>query len=522
MNFYVTPEDEAGAVRRSAARAGCTVRSLRIGDTHAGRRAIGRVDCPDGWAAARMLLAASLEDAQTPGARDLALALRSSAPDDEAFARAVHAFVKDRVAFVREAGEVFQNGSYTLATAAGDCDDHARLVYAIAAAGGLPAVMGFLHHGGARSSPTHAAAQLCPDRQCAWAETTVDAAFGEHPLAAAERLGLVHARQDLAREVRIMSDKDLAPVPARYRDANPPDKVRADVEALDRLGFIGQGIDDATDPAFRRAVAAFQRSHGGLVVDGLIGPRTRAAIANKLPASDEFAMGYIAGASPSSSPKQSAHLSSGFFRAVERMAAAFRARGADVTAEDFLSAWLIESGIGRVMQGHGGGRYYGINMMSGANLANVGFRGTGDEYKALSAEEQVPYVARYYELNVRAFLGGDWSKLASATAIYLMNFLPKYTKEAGDPAFVLTKPGDGTTWYRDNAYLDVDKDGVIRVGDLTAALERERARQPAYWAEIAARARAEGGAESSPGIAGSVVAGLLLLVGVGGALWLHR
>lgn len=197
-------------MRRAATRAGCVVRSLTTGVTSAGERAIGRVDCPDGWAAARMLLASAQEDARTSGARELALALRRIAPSDEAFARAVQAYVKSRVRFEREIGEVFQNAEYTLATGVGDCDDHARVVYALAMAGGLPAVMAYLYHAPpADTQPTHAAAQLCPDRECRWAETTIDARFGEHPLEAAERLRLVNARQDLAREVRTMNERDL-------------------------------------------------------------------------------------------------------------------------------------------------------------------------------------------------------------------------------------------------------------------------------------------------------------------------
>ncbi len=303
MIFYATPQEEANALRRSAARAGCRVDAVAIGKTSAGARALGRVSCPDGWAAARMLVALGAEDSRTPGARDLALRLRRSAPSDAEFARALHAFVKDRVRFVREAGEVFQGSAYTLAMGAGDCDDHARVMYAIARAGGLPAVMAFLHRG---QGPTHAVAQMCPGASCEWAETTVDADYGEHPLAAADRLGLLKSRGDLAQKVRIMSEKDLPAVPGGYVKANPAERVTSDVRALQRLGFLGpwECADTiaADHPDFRGAVASFQRRAGGaaagLVVDGMIGPRTRAAIARALPASDEWAMGYIAAAAP--------------------------------------------------------------------------------------------------------------------------------------------------------------------------------------------------------------------------------
>ena len=110
MNDYTwrsTPDEEWRTLQIAAVRAGCVVRSLGIRQTAFGPRVVGEVDCPDGWGAARMLLAAAIEDARSPGARDLALRLRREAPTDAEYARAVHRFIKDRVRFVREHGEVF-------------------------------------------------------------------------------------------------------------------------------------------------------------------------------------------------------------------------------------------------------------------------------------------------------------------------------------------------------------------------------------------------------------------------------
>lgn len=59
-----------------------------------------------------------------------------------------------------------------------------------------------LHCDPPEDEPTHAVAQLCVDGRCQWAETTVDAFFGEHPLAAASRLGLLDEREDLAKGVQ--------------------------------------------------------------------------------------------------------------------------------------------------------------------------------------------------------------------------------------------------------------------------------------------------------------------------------
>lgn len=300
MNVPSSPQNEIRAVRRGALRAGCVVRELAVQRTSLGPRAVGRVECPDGWAAARMLVEESAEDARTPEAHAIASELRTQAPDDESFARAVQTFVKSRVRFEREKGEIFQGIAHTLSVGFGDCDDHARLAYAIAVAGGLPTVMAFLHHGGAGAQPSHAVAQLCPNGRAYWAETTIDADFGEHPLTAAARLGLVNARDDLAREVVVMSEQDLPPAPPGYAAANPPAKVEQDTRALTMLGFdVGQ--TKATDPDFRAAVAAFQRSASGLTIDGLIGPNTRARLARELGSrfpGDAFAMGYLGAAAP--------------------------------------------------------------------------------------------------------------------------------------------------------------------------------------------------------------------------------
>lgn len=518
MIFHVSAEEEQRAIRRSAARAGCRVAALSARDVAGARRSVGQVECPDGWGAARMLLALAEEDARTPGARELALELRQRAPSDEEFAAEVHRFVKERVRFVREPGEVFQGGGYTLAAGAGDCDDHARLVYAIARAGGLRAGLAFLHSG---QGPTHAVAVLCPGGACTWAETTVDAELGEEPIAAAQRLGLTTARTDIARGVRIMTEKDLPSVPAGYVDANPPAKVERDARALERLGFLcsSEGIGDATDPAFRRAVAAFQKSRGGrLVVDGQIGPKTRAELARALPR-DEFGIGYLAELAPT--PTLSKHLSSQFFRDVVAMAERFRARGADIKAESLLSVWLAESGIRPNAQNGSGAPYYGLNQMGVRELAAVGFVGTPAEYLALSAEAQLPYVERYYARNVAAFASGDWSVLSGAGALYLLNFLPAFITHADDPAFTLaTRDDDPHGWYRYNAILDVDDNDRLEVADLTRAIGRAQVNGGDYWLEVRRRLYAEGGTPAEPATSGGAGVAVALLVAVGAvAAW---
>jgi Transglutaminase-like superfamily len=487
--FYISPQEEARAVQRAAARAGCVVKSLEIRPTNHGPRAVGYVECPNGWAAARMLIAEAYEDAATPGARDLALALRAGNISDEAFARAVHAYVKENVAFVREEGEVFQGPAYTLATGAGDCDDHARLVMAIARAGGLQTLGAFLYSEG--GDPEHAVAMLCPGGVCSWAETTVDAAYGEHPLAAAERTGVLKDRTDLATKVRTMSEKDLAPIPADYVEQNPPTVTENDAKDLAALGFLVDPTavgGDPTDPTFRAALLAFQLAHPPLTPDGLAGVATRSVL------------GALAGGAPVTG--LTSNLSDTFLANLVAWVETLRAKGARVSGLDFLAVWQNESGIRSDIANSLG--FAGLNQMGPTERAAAGFTGAITDYTALSPEAQLPYVQNYYASDVASFGKGDWSVLTDAGALYLINFMPAYIGHAGDPSFVLARrtPGDdgSAAWlaahhgdiYANNRGLDVGGKGWIEVGDMGKVVRRTINAIPAKWAELAGRMGAAG------------------------------
>ncbi len=175
------------------------------------------------------------------------------------------------------------------------------------------------------------------------------------------------------------------------------------------------------------------------------------------------------------------------------MAQRFRDRGANVSALDFYNTWLYESGIGRTKHGHGGLDYHGLNMMNGPNLPGLGWTAGGYAFGEADPTRQLPYIERFYQQMTNAFLGGNFSRLNSATALYLMNFLPAYSKHADEPNYVLTRRGDKTHWYEDNISFDPEGKGYIEVADLTRALERARNGNAAYWNEVTARAADEGG-----------------------------
>ena len=142
-------------------------------------------------------------------------------------------YVQTHVEFVREEGEVFQGAAWTLAHGYGDCDDHARVAYALAAAGGLPVRLAFLSHGA--GDPSHVLTQLQVDGEWLYAETTLRAELGEHPIDAARRLGVV--REDIGAD-------------------------SVDVRTMGELGQI-EGLTDKLSDNFFDQLVAWERSTGG-------------------------------------------------------------------------------------------------------------------------------------------------------------------------------------------------------------------------------------------------------------------
>jgi len=153
------------------------------------------IDCPTYEARAALVDAMAWRDAFQDGAvRLLALDLTRdlAALDPEGIARRIHAAVRDRVRYVGEAGDVIQDPIVTWELAAGDCDCVARLILALLRALAVRgALCAFLVDGSDEGGPEvrHACAtwERGPD-DFVWLEATLPAEFGEHPLAAAERL----------------------------------------------------------------------------------------------------------------------------------------------------------------------------------------------------------------------------------------------------------------------------------------------------------------------------------------------
>lgn len=176
-------------IRDAARRAGCRVLEMRQVQTRYGLVWYGKHSCPDNPATFRFLLELAKMDEGDPIARSLGLEFFGEHPKDpRARAAAIQQWIKDHIWYVREPKETFQSPSYTVQSGAGDCDDHANLLNAIARNAQLVSrIVPLLKPNG---DVKHAVTQVQINGAWNFAETTVDAHFGEGPLEAVRRLGL--------------------------------------------------------------------------------------------------------------------------------------------------------------------------------------------------------------------------------------------------------------------------------------------------------------------------------------------
>lgn len=131
-------------------------------------------------------------DARDPRVRRVAEHLTAPARQSPSAAvEALHAAVRDGVAFAPELVETFQHTLRTIETARGDCDDSTRALVALARSIGIPARLATLG-----TPPTHVYPELHATGTWLPAEPSIPAQLGEHPLAAAARLG-IQTRPDI-------------------------------------------------------------------------------------------------------------------------------------------------------------------------------------------------------------------------------------------------------------------------------------------------------------------------------------
>lgn len=510
--------------RRAALRAGCTVGALG--------EPFGSLECGDGWAAARLLVALATEDASTGYVRAMARRLGAGRVSALEYAARVSLFVRRAVRFEREHGELFIAPRELLAAGVGDCDDHARLVYALLVAGGVPARLAFLSR---RGVPLHVASQAwissADGGRWEWVETTVDASVGEHPIAAARRTGALRRDITTAPEEVTMADVQISTVA----------QVQQDQEALARLGYYAGAVDgNALSPAMRGAVARAQRALG-VTVDGLIGPETRAALRRALPPHE---CGWIYGMGGVDDAHLTADVDDAFFPTLRAVA-----RRLLVEPEDLLAVLFSESRVQPGIHGKdGAGREvaFGVNQMTSVAFDAIGWMPgaslaeRGAAFARLPASEQLTRaVEPLYRQIVDSYGRGDVGVLSGgASRLYVANAFPAFLPASADANAPLARNPSvayvGNYGFDEGARPRRDEDGqivrrpdglpeieggkgYITRADMARVIERAKAGDRARWDELRARLDASAALplEGVLGV-GVLVVGLAAL-----AYWAH-
>lgn len=209
-------------------------------------------DCSDPWAKVRLLNALAIADARYDRkVRKIALAIAKGSPSTApaVLAARILRVVQRRVRYVGEGIETFQPSSLTWRMGLGDCDDSARLVVALSKALGLDArVIGVA---GKKGDPVHAVAKV----EGRWAEASLRALYGEHPLRAFRRLYLAgHETRNYHANADDMGDLG-APGP------NDADRQAARAALSTAWDMVG-GLPPKTDAALQMVQAVALGAEG--------------------------------------------------------------------------------------------------------------------------------------------------------------------------------------------------------------------------------------------------------------------
>jgi hypothetical protein len=177
-------------------------------------------------------------------------------------------------------------------------------------------------------------------------------------------------------------------------------------------------------------------------------------------------------------------LSDEFFRGVRDMSV-----GLGCQPLDLLKVWFSESiGLFAHKKNPAGDGAYGINQMIPGRIAQAGYRGKPENYITLSAEDQLPYVGKYY---------AQWAgKLTSVGRLYQVNYLPATIDTKTKPTDILSgKTGPFKKEYDANPALDPTHKGTITIADLEVIANAMTGSSIPYkgatlkdrWAEIVTR-----------------------------------
>jgi Hemopexin len=134
--------------------------------------------------------------------------------------------------------------------------------------------------------------------------------------------------------------------------------------------------------------------------------------------------------------------------------------------EDLLGVMESESSVNPSRQ-NPNGKATGLIQFMPDTLRLLGWSTGPDAFAMLTAEQQLPYVERFFAPNARFGLG-------SAGRLYQANFLPATLPGSTEATVLCGRDGPNAGIYRQNAVLDVNNDGQITVSDLTARVDQVR------------------------------------------------
>ncbi|MFZ2526640.1 MAG: hemopexin repeat-containing protein [Rhodococcus sp. (in: high G+C Gram-positive bacteria)] len=164
-------------------------------------------------------------------------------------------------------------------------------------------------------------------------------------------------------------------------------------------------------------------------------------------------------------------LSDAFFAELKAICGRLRCAPADL-----LAVMESESGV-RASAQNPNGKATGLIQFMPSTLVGLGWAEGPDAFQLLTAEQQLPYVEKYYKPHI--------GQLTSAGRLYQATFLPATLRGTNEDSVIAAPGGPHADAYNANKLLDTNHDGVITVSDLTARIDKVRRGQ--RWAALAQR-----------------------------------
>ena len=167
-----------------------------------------------------------------------------------------------------------------------------------------------------------------------------------------------------------------------------------------------------------------------------------------------------------------------------------------LNALDLLGVMMAESNV-KANAHNASSNASGLIQFLPSTLQRVGWTDTPEEFRQLSADDQLPYVQSYFQPYVHF-------NLDTAARVYQVVFLPSSLSLGSSMDTVIVEQGGvNSSAYPGNRGLDTNNDGAITVGELQQAIDRHH--NSPRWQEIAARlndAAGSGGGGGSTGGSG--------------------